>query len=245
MEPEEPTEVGEAERPRRCPTCGTPYSRGNEGLGCPVCLFRRAFDPDSEGERGSTGGGPSRPADGRFDHYELAQRQDRTFDQLGQGAMGVTYRALDTVPGHAVALKVIDARIAARPDARKLFLREARAAARLRHPNIASVFYCGVRKSDGQCFYAMELVEGETLEARMLRKGPLPPLGISASLWRRPTRKLSCNGHARLSGLDALQQVEANFQGRRFLFRSQLTVHASQAVRATGVAIPATLQEPQ
>ncbi len=48
-----------------------------------------------------------------------------------------------------------------------------------------------------------------------------------------------------IRGLDALQRVEANFQGRRFLFRSQLTAHASQAVRATGVAIPPTLQELQ
>jgi transposase len=48
-----------------------------------------------------------------------------------------------------------------------------------------------------------------------------------------------------IRGLDALQQVEANFQGRRSLFRSQLTAHASQAVRATGVAIPPTLQELQ
>src|SRR3974377_173215 len=46
-----------------------------------------------------------------------------------------------------------------------------------------------------------------------------------------------------IRGLDALQQVEANFQGRRFLFRSQLTADASQAVRATGVAIPPTLRE--
>jgi transposase len=48
-----------------------------------------------------------------------------------------------------------------------------------------------------------------------------------------------------IRGLDALQQVEANFQGRRFLFRSQLTAHASQAIRATGVAIPPTLRELQ
>jgi len=49
-----------------------------------------------------------------------------------------------------------------------------------------------------------------------------------------------------IRGLDVLQQVEANFQGRRFLFRSQLTAHASQAVRATGVAIPhLTLRELQ
>jgi hypothetical protein len=46
-----------------------------------------------------------------------------------------------------------------------------------------------------------------------------------------------------IRGLDALQQVEANFQGRRFLLRSQLTADASQAVRATGVAIPPTLRE--
>ena len=45
--------------------------------------------------------------------------------------------------------------------------------------------------------------------------------------------------------LDALQQVEANFQGRRFLFRSQLTADASQAVLATGVVIPPTLRELQ
>ena len=48
-----------------------------------------------------------------------------------------------------------------------------------------------------------------------------------------------------IRGLDALQQVEANFQGRRFLFRSHLTADASQAVRATGVAIPPTLRELQ
>ena len=46
-----------------------------------------------------------------------------------------------------------------------------------------------------------------------------------------------------IRGLDALQQVEANFQGRRFLFRSQLTADSSQAVRATRVAIPPTLHE--
>jgi len=174
MEPDPSPEAAKAERPRRCPTCGTPYSSGDDGLGCPVCLFRRAFDPGSEEDRGSTGGGPSRPDDGRFDHYELAQREDGAFDELGRGAMGVTYRAIDTVLGHAVALKVIDARIAGRPDARERFLSEARAAARLRHPNVASVFYYGVRKSDRQCFYAMELVEGETLEARLRREGPLP-----------------------------------------------------------------------
>ncbi|MGA8657771.1 MAG: hypothetical protein WB586_16625 [Chthoniobacterales bacterium] len=48
-----------------------------------------------------------------------------------------------------------------------------------------------------------------------------------------------------IRGLDALQQVEANFQGTRFLFRSELTAHASQTVRANGVALPPTLRELQ
>ncbi|MBV9491751.1 MAG: serine/threonine protein kinase, partial [Verrucomicrobia bacterium] len=109
-----------------------------------------------------------------FDHYELVADEAGDPVELGRGAMGVTYRATDIVLGRPVALKVIDARIATRPDARERFLREARAVARLHHPHVASVFYYGVRKSDGQCFYAMELVVGETVEARVQRAGPLP-----------------------------------------------------------------------
>src|SRR6516162_2885071 len=109
---------------------------------------------------------------------------------LGTGKMlppHDTYKAFDTVLHHSVALKVIDSQIAANPNVRERFLREARAAARLRHPHVASVFYYGVRNSDGQCFYAMELVEGETLDARILRAGPLPAseaLGIVTQVTR-------------------------------------------------------------
>ncbi|MBA3650376.1 MAG: hypothetical protein H0W66_02555 [Chthoniobacterales bacterium] len=90
-----------------------------------------------------------------------------------------------------VALKIINARHAARPEARQRFLQEARAAARLRHPNVASVFHFGTinalpppagqassaeeNADAGDCFYAMEFVEGETLEARPGRSGPLTP----------------------------------------------------------------------
>ena len=162
MEPDIPVEALADQRPRRCPTCGTPYPGGDDKLACPVCQFRRLLEPEAAGDD-----------EGRFDHYELAPATDGAFDELGHGAMGITYKAFDTVLEHAVALKVIDARIASHPEARERFLREARAAARLRHPNVASVFYYGVRKSDGRCFYAMELVEGETLEARLRRAGPL------------------------------------------------------------------------
>src|SRR5271166_5426759 len=165
MGPEAILQSAESERSHRCPDCGVPYTTQEDDEGCPVCLLRRAMQPEATVQ--------DLLDEGRFDHYEIVRRDDGCFDELGRGAMGVTYRALDTVLGHAVALKVIDTRIARSGDARERFLREARAAARLRHPNIASVFYYGVRKSDRQCFYAMELVEGETLEARMRREGPL------------------------------------------------------------------------
>lgn len=112
--------------------------------------------------------------EGRFDHYELARNEDGTPIELGRGAMGVTYKGFDTVLQHPAAFKVIDTRVAAYPKVRERFLREARITARLRHPNVASIFYYGVRKSDGRCFYAMEWVEGETLEARLRRARPLP-----------------------------------------------------------------------
>jgi hypothetical protein len=75
--------------------------------------------------------------------------------------MGITYKAFDIDLQCPVTLKVISEEYLGDESARLRFLREARAAARLRHPNIASVFHLG--KSGGNYFYAMEFVEGETL----------------------------------------------------------------------------------
>ena len=61
-------------------------------------------------------------------------------------------------------------------EARERFMREARTAAALRHPNVATVYHFGIREENGQCFCAMELVEGETLETRVRRTGPLDSL---------------------------------------------------------------------
>src|SRR4029077_11083252 len=94
--------------------------------------------------------------------------------ELGRGAMGVTYRATDTSLQRKVALKIIKTDIAERSaDVRERFMREARAAAALRHENIATVHQFGMRFETGQYFYAMELIEGETLEERVRRAGPL------------------------------------------------------------------------
>lgn len=71
--------------------------------------------------------------------------------------------------------------------ARQRFLREARAAASLRHPNVATVFHLG--NSDGRFFYAMEYVEGETVERRVQREGPLPA-DLALRITRQVTRAL-------------------------------------------------------
>jgi serine/threonine protein kinase len=85
--------------------------------------------------------------------------------------MGVTYKAIDINLQCAVALKVINARFIGDESARRRFVREARAAASVRHPNVASVFHLG-KSADGY-FYAMEFVEGETLESLIKRCGRL------------------------------------------------------------------------
>src|SRR3989440_5486165 len=108
----------------------------------------------------------------KYDHFEVEVGADGFPAELGAGAMAITYRARDTVLNSVVALKVIDRRVAQNPGARSRFLREARAAAQIRHPNVARVSHYG--EQDGECFYVMELVEGETLEARIRRDGPMP-----------------------------------------------------------------------
>jgi serine/threonine protein kinase/Tfp pilus assembly protein PilF len=91
--------------------------------------------------------------------------------------MGVTYQAIDKNLRCPVALKVINARYLKDESARLRFVREARAAARLRHPNVASAFHLGTK--NGDYFYAMELVEGTTLHQLIQQKGPMPvPLAL-------------------------------------------------------------------
>ncbi len=133
-----------------------------------------------EKENSKSGEPLTNPGTRFYQHYEILTHEDGSLWELGHGAMGVTYKAVDVNLNVPVALKVINARFSEQDSARRRFLREARAAARLRHPNVASVFHFGTlaRESDqvsGDCFYAMEFIEGETLEARVQRTGPLPP----------------------------------------------------------------------
>src|SRR5262249_10162120 len=144
-----------------CPGCGRALEEtSGGGLGCVVCLLR-------VGIGGDDGISEKRIRDGfegdeRVGVYEGDCREDGSVWELGRGAMGVTYRATDTSLQRKVALKIIKLGVGTeRSEARERFLREARAAAALRHENIATVFQFGIREETGQCFYAMELIEGE------------------------------------------------------------------------------------
>src|SRR4051812_19545707 len=156
-----------------CSNCGGALEETpGGGLGCMSCLLRAGIGSEAETVQDST---PDAPEDGmRFGVYEIDCHSDGSLYELGRGAMGVTYRATDTSLRRKVALKIIKIDIAERSaDARERFMREARAAAALRHEHIATVYQFGMRLETGQYFYAMELIEGETLDERVHRAGPI------------------------------------------------------------------------
>jgi serine/threonine protein kinase len=107
---------------------------------------------------------------------------------VGEGGMGSVWRARHRQLQSAVALKLMSPAIAAQPEALNRFLREARAAARLSSQHVVKVFDFGVDAETP--FIAMELLEGESLRARLDRTGPLSP---EATLWvlRQAGRALS------------------------------------------------------
>ena len=154
-----------------CATCGRPLTQSGPNGECLRCLVSLTFFGDGEQPERPTARGRLTPGLLRYAHFEVETGADGFPIELGAGAMAITYRARDTVLSSLVALKVIDRKVAQNPGARSRFLREARAAANIRHPNVARVTYYG--EQDGECFYAMELVEGETLEARVRRDGPM------------------------------------------------------------------------
>ena len=162
---------------RTCPVCGTKFFATDERGFCPVCILRGATaESATTGEPGSVSAAVDSPRQmeggvqvQRFENYELMLDQAGTPIELGRGAMGVTYKALDVDLRCPVTLKIISERYLGEESARLRFLREARAAASVRHPNVASVLHLG--RTGSSYFYTMEFVEGETLERLIRRSG--------------------------------------------------------------------------
>src|ERR1051325_1815786 len=106
--------------------------------------------------------------------------------ELGRGGMGVVYLAREVRLDRPVAIKLLPPSKASDPKLRERFLREARTAAKLSHPNIIPIF--SVEESGDFVFFAMGYVDGEPLPHRVPRRGPLAP-----SFYRRPRRPIrSC-----------------------------------------------------
>src|SRR4051794_655935 len=143
-----------------CSVCGEQLGRKGE---CFACLLRAGLDEADQPVASEMAA--------LFDDFEIARREDGSLWELGRGAMGVSYRATERTLNRIVALKVIETH--GSKAVRERFLREARAAAALRHPNVAGVFRFGVLPDIDRCYCAMELVEGETLDALVRRDGPI------------------------------------------------------------------------
>ena len=120
-------------------------------------------DSDAEATRSKLSGSmgwaaaPHLAIPGKIGSYRLVRK-------LGQGGMGMVFEAEQQDPKRLVALKVISAGIFAAEHSIKLFEREVQALARLKHPGIAAIYEAG-QTGDGQRFFTMELVSGETLSA--------------------------------------------------------------------------------
>jgi predicted Ser/Thr protein kinase len=100
----------------------------------------------------------------RLLHYQILEK-------LGQGGMGIVYRAQDTTLNRQVAIKVLPDMFSRDPERLARFEREARLLASLNHPHIATIY--GLEQANGRRFIVMELAEGETL-AQKISRGPLP-----------------------------------------------------------------------
>ena len=147
---------------RACSVCGTLLA--DDSPYCPVCALQQALGTQTYSDS-------DRSAELRFEHYTVLKNAEGKPIELGRGGMGVTYKAFDVHLQRAAALKIINVQLLGNESARARFIREARAAASVRHQNVASVFQIG--ETGGNYYYAMELVEGESLAALIRRSGCL------------------------------------------------------------------------
>lgn len=163
---------------RRCSICGTKLPADDPNALCPLCLIRNVLDQGrivvtvtNEEVLADSGSSSVEKTAARFGHYEILKRPDGTLHELGHGAMGITFKAIDVNLRVPVTLKLLNLRFLKEPSARHRFFREARSAASVRHPNVATVYHLGSRGRE--IYYAMEFVEGETLENLIKRFGRL------------------------------------------------------------------------
>ncbi len=153
----------------KCPNCR--FETASDSPFCPQCGTRIAVSDD--GALFAT-----RSMTATSNHHQpgrLVGSRYKLLNIVGQGGMGVVFKAEDTKLRRTVALKFLPEMIAADPEAKKRFLREAQAAAILDHPNICTVYE--VDESEGEMFLTMAFIEGRSLKER-IAEGPLPLIEV-------------------------------------------------------------------
>jgi serine/threonine-protein kinase len=173
----------------RCTHCGLPHEANEQRCAVTGRAIERASKPRSRGKP------PPSEEDYAWEHslHPFARAEDGALDPedleafvgkvvegkyriealVGRGGMGAVFRAENVRIGKAVALKIMHRGYATGSESEQRFLREARVAGSLGHPNIVEVFDLG-HTDDGKPFQVMELLEGQTLAERIRTEGALP-----------------------------------------------------------------------
>ncbi len=158
----------------KCPRCGARLAHAARA--CSACLFDLALGSPAAPQAPVADSAASAASGSGADFVpptleEVAQALPG-FDQLaplGRGGMGSVFRAREIALERTVAIKVLPRELGARADFRERFLREARALARLNHPNVVNVH--GAGEADGPCYLVMEFVDGRNLRELLREKG--------------------------------------------------------------------------
>ena len=141
---------------QKCPQCGAPLPAGVPAGLCPACLFKQGATADTAASPESPG---FQPPD--VEELALLFPQLEIFSLLGKGGMGAVYKARQPGLDRIVALKILPAQAATGPGFVERFNREARALAKLNHPNIVAVYEFG--QANNLPFFIMEFVDGLNL----------------------------------------------------------------------------------
>ncbi len=153
------------EKAQTCSECGSPIPENARGGYCPKCLLALAeCTATAEAEVPRQASPPPHSPGSWFGSYEL-------IEQIGEGGMGVVFKARQRTLNRIVALKMMrSGSLASEPEVKR-FRSEAQAVARLQHPNVVAIHEVG--EQDGQFFFSMDYIEGKNL-AEVVRRTPLP-----------------------------------------------------------------------
>lgn len=169
----------------KCPECGAALPPGAEEAPCPGCLMKLGLESWTHRRRGAEGGAtaaPTTPLSERFvppEPQELAKLfpQLEIIELIGKGGMGAVYKACQKGLDRLVAVKILPTEIGRDPAFAERFAREARALARLNHPNIVSVFDYG--QANGLYYFVMEYVDGANLRQLVRDQHPEPQQALA------------------------------------------------------------------